>query len=296
MKVLILGANGQLGQCLADQFFGTDHDVRLSYRADINLMDLELTRGVIKALNPDVVINASGYTAVDKAESEPVLANLVNHLAVANLAKICNDIDSVFIHFSTDYVFDGQAQQPYMVDDVTSPLGVYGKTKWLGEVAIQKLCSKYLVIRTSWVFSEYGSNFLKSMVRLGKEKKSLSIVGDQFGCPTYAQDIAKATVTIVQGIEENINCWGVYHYCGSESASWFTFASYIFNDFAMVNSDIATPFLSEITTDQFPTLAMRPLFSVLDSSSIIADWKVQESDWKSGVTSVLAIIDLTKNI
>jgi dTDP-4-dehydrorhamnose reductase len=290
MKVLVLGANGQLGRCLSDQLVFTHHEVTLSCRADIDLADLEDTRAKIKALRPEVVINASAYTAVDKAETEPDIANLINHLAVANIAKICTDIDSIFIHVSTDYVFDGQAKSPYRADSDTSPLGVYGKTKRLGEVAVQESCCKYLIIRTSWIFSEYGSNFLKTMLRLGMERASLSIVGDQFGCPTYAQDIAKAIVAILHGVESNINCWGLYHYCGSESTSWFTFAKCIFEEFSRVDSDMVTPVLTEITTDQFPTLAMRPQFSALDSSEIIKDWRVQPSDWRSAIKKLSKIL------
>jgi len=287
MKVVVLGAKGQLGRCLSDQLVGTIHDVTLAARADIDIADLEGVKAKLLTLNPDVVINASAYTAVDKAEEEADKANEVNNVAVGNLAQICASINSVLIHISTDCVFDGLASVAYKENVEPNPQSVYGKTKLLGELAIQESGCNYLIIRTAWVFSEYGNNFLKTMLRLGEERDKLNVVGDQIGCPTYAQDIAKAIVTILAGIEaHNVN-WGIYHYCGEEVTSWFGFAEAIFEEAKQAGLIITSPKLVEITTLEFPTLAKRPAFSVLDSSHIQSAWSVQPSDWKAAIKKSL---------
>ena len=287
MKVVVLGAKGQLGRCLSDQLVGTIHDVTLAAREDIDIADLEGAKAKLLTLYPDVVINASAYTAVDKAEEEADKANEVNNVAVGNLAQICGSINCVLIHISTDYVFDGLAQTAYKESAQPNPQSVYGKTKLLGELAIQESGCDHLIIRTAWVFSEYGNNFLKTMLRLGKERDKLSIVGDQVGCPTYAQDIAKAIVTILAGIEAHNVSWGIYHYCGEEVTSWFGFAEAIFEEAKQLGLIITSPKLTEITTLEFPTLAKRPAFSVLDSSNIQAVWSVQPSDWKAVISKSL---------
>jgi dTDP-4-dehydrorhamnose reductase len=207
----------------------------------------------------------------------------VNNVAVGNLAQICASINSVLIHISTDYVFDGLASVAYKENVEPNPQSVYGKTKLLGELAIQESGCNYLIIRTAWVFSEYGNNFLKTMLRLGKERDELSIVGDQIGCPTYAQDIAKAIVTILTGIESHNVSWGIYHYCGEEVTSWFSFAEAIFYEAKHSGLIENSPKITEITTSEFPTLAKRPAFSVLDTAKITNDWSAQPCDWKAAV-------------
>ena len=292
MKVVVLGAKGQLGRCLSDQLVGTIHDVTLAARADIDIVDLEGVKAKLLTLNPDVVINASAYTAVDKAEEEADKANEVNNVAVGNLAQICASINSVLIHISTDYVFDGLASVAYKENMEPNPQSVYGKTKLLGELAIQESGCNYLIIRTAWVFSKYGNNFLKTMLRLGKERDELSIVGDQIGCPTYAQDIAKAIVTILTGIESHNVSWGIYHYCGEEVTSWFSFAEAIFYEAKHSGLIVNSPKLTEITTSEFPTLAKRPAFSVLDTAKITNDWAAQPCDWKAAVKLVIDNVKL----
>ncbi len=288
MKVLVLGANGQLGRCLADQLKGTDHNITLSSRAEIDIADMEKTYLTIIDLKPDVVINATAYTAVDKAESDLETADLINHLSVANIANICADIDCVLIHVSTDYVFDGEANLAYTENDETNPQGVYGQTKLLGEVAVQESGCNYLILRTAWVFSEYGNNFLKVMLRLAKERDSLSVVADQFGCPTYAQDIARAIIVVLGQIELKNTRWGIYHYCGDKPASWFDFAQTIFDEASQANVIDKSPILTRIKTEEFPTLAKRPAFSVLDSSKIMVDWGVDSSNLVKAVREVIA--------
>jgi dTDP-4-dehydrorhamnose reductase len=289
MKILILGCKGQFGRCLNDQLLSTDHELFFTSREQIDIADFAATKNQILDIAPDVVINATAYTAVDKAEEDRLTADLINHLAVENIANICNLVDCWLIHVSTDYVFDGTSDVPYKDDDQTNPQGVYGETKLKGEWAIQSSYCKYIIVRTAWVFSQYGNNFLKTMLRLGSERDELSIVGDQIGCPTYAQDIAKAIVTILPQLNSQDGLIGVYHYCGDTACSWFEFAEEIFNQLDNYGAFII-PTLESVTTDKYPTLAKRPRFSVLDNSHVYEKFGIFSSNWKQGIASSLKSI------
>jgi len=214
MKILVLGSKGQLGQCLNDQLAITEHDVVYTSRGKIDIAEFEVTKAQILEISPDIVINATAYTAVDKAEEEHQAADLINHLAVANIASICFQLDCWLIHVSTDYVFDGNTDLPSTENDRTNPQGVYGDTKLKGEIATQSSGCRHIIIRTAWVFSEYGDNFLKTMLRLGAERNELRIVGDQVGCPTYAQDIAKAIMMILERLQSKEVSSCLYHFSG----------------------------------------------------------------------------------
>jgi dTDP-4-dehydrorhamnose reductase len=286
MKILVLGSKGQLGQCLNDQLAITGHDVVYTSRVEIDIADFEATRTQILCIAPHVVINATAYTAVDKAEEDQIEADLINHLAVANIARICSQIDSWLIHVSTDYVFDGVSDVPYKEDDKTNPQCVYGKTKLKGEMAIQSLGGRHIIIRTAWVFSEYGNNFLKSMLRLGAERDELSVVDDQIGCPTYAQDIAKAIGMMLPQLNTREGLVGIYHYCGDEPCSWYDYAQFIFERAA--RAEIKTPGrVSAVRTADYPTAAQRPFYSVLDCGSLNLEFGVPPSDWRDGVQRVI---------
>ena len=285
MKILVLGCKGQLGRCLNDQLVNTDHEVIYTSREQIDIANFEVTKSKILEFSPDLIINATAYTAVDKAEEEKKIANLINHLAVKNIADICNQLKCWLIHVSTDYVFDGNSKVPYKEDDQTNPQGAYGETKLKGELAIQASGCKYIIIRTAWVFSEYGNNFLKTMLRLGAERDELSIVGDQIGCPTYAQDIARSIVEIVPQLNLRKDN-GIYHYCGDQPCSWFEFAKEIF-DYINKYDHISIPIIKAVTTEEYPTLAERPKFSVLDNKKIQENFDIFSSDWKVGVESSL---------
>ena len=227
MKILVLGSNGQLGKCLNDQLEITEYDVVHTSRKQIDITNFEATKNKFLDISPDIVINATAYTAVDKAEKDCKAADLINHLAVAYIAKICNQLGCWLIHISTDYVFDGNSEIPYNEENLTNPQNVYGKTKLKGEQAIQSSGCKHIIIRTSWIFSEYRNNFLKTMITLGAERKQLDIVNDQIGCPTYAQDIARAIIWIIPQLNSS-NKSGIYHYCGYRQCSWYDFATIIF--------------------------------------------------------------------
>jgi dTDP-4-dehydrorhamnose reductase len=293
MKVLVLGCKGQLGRCLNDQLINTNYEVTYTSRDQIDIADFEEARIKITHIAPDVIINASAYTAVDKAENDKVTADLINHLAVDNLAAICFELGCWLIHISTDYVFDGTSSAPYLELDQTNPQSVYGHTKLDGELAIQSSGCKYLIIRTSWVFSEYGDNFLKTMLRLGAVRNELSIVGDQLGCPTYAQDIAKAIVTMVIQLNEEGSASGTFHYCGDQLCSWYEFARVIFEEARM--SGIQTPgLIHSIQTSDYPTAAERPGYSALDCNKIRNTFGINTSDWKLGVKNVVSNFHLIK--
>ena len=290
MRILVLGSNGQLGQCLNDQLSNKEYDVVYTSRDQIDIADFEGTRDEIVDISPDIIINSTAYTAVDSAEKQQEVADVVNHLAVSNLANICSKLDCWLIHVSTDYVFDGSSKVPYREDDQTSPQGVYGKTKLKGELAIQSSGCRYLIFRTAWVFSEYGSNFLKTMLHLGNERDDLSVVSDQIGCPTYAQDIAKTIASAVYSLETSELTSGLYHYCGDQPCSWYGFAKAIFKEAELLR--INTPnVVHAIKTLAYPTPASRPAFSVLDCSRIKNEFGVIPSDWREGIRDVLKVLN-----
>lgn len=285
MKVLVLGCKGQLGRCLNDQLTNTEHEVTYTSRDQIDIADFEESRIKITHIAPDVVINASAYTAVDNAEEDKHVADLINHLAVANIANTCNELGCWLIHISTDYVFDGSANRPYRESDIINPQSVYGETKLNGEYSIQASGCKYLIVRTAWVFSEYGNNFMKTILQLGADRDELRIVGDQVGCPTYAQDIAKAIVCMLDYLT-NEDIVGVYHFSGDKQCSWFYFGLEIFRK--AEEFGYSTPNnVRSIITLEYPTPARRPAYSVLDSYKFLQVFRVLPSDWRSGILNVL---------
>lgn len=286
MKILVLGSQGQLGQCLNDQLATTEHNIVYASREQIDIAAFEVTKSQILKISPDIIINATAYTAVDKAEEEYQAADLINHLAVANLATISNQLDCYLIHVSTDYVFDGNSEVPYKEDNPTNPQSVYGNSKLKGEVAIETSGCKYLIIRTAWVYSEYGNNFLKTMLRLGSERDELNVVGDQIGCPTYAQDLAKTIVSILPSLDLNGSSSGIYHYCGDESCTWYEFACAIFLEAEAQGLKIPR-YIKSITTSDFPTAAVRPFYSVLDCNKIETCFDITRSNWRDGIKFVI---------
>ena len=289
MKILILGSQGQLGRCLYDQFSQTDYELIYHSRADTDIADLTETSENLIALNPDIVVNATAYTAVDLAETHESLAYQVNHFAVDNLANQCEKIGSFLIHVSTDYVFDGTASRPYKEQDKTNPQSVYGASKLAGEIAIQRTDCRFLIIRTSWVFSEYGNNFVKTMLRLGAERETLSIVGDQIGCPTYAQDIASLIVDLIPRIEKGSVESGVYHFCGDTACSWYQFAKEIFAQADQLGYRIPKQ-VQSIATNDYPTPANRPRYSVFDCTKIENTCNITRSNLRIGIDRVLSIL------
>jgi dTDP-4-dehydrorhamnose reductase len=286
MRVLVLGCKGQLGRCLNDQFINTAFEVIYTSRDQIDISDFKATKIKITEIAPNVIINVSAYTAVDKAENNKATANLVNHLAVGNLAAVCFELGCWLMHISTDYVFDGNSTLPYRELDKTNPRSVYGHTKLNGELAVQSSGCKYLIIRTAWVFSEYGNNFLKTMLRLANVNDELSIVGDQMGCPTYAQDIAKAIVDMLYSLNLGSSTSSIFHYCGDQLCSWYEFALVIFDEAKLFGLK-APGLVHSIQSSEYPTAAERPRYSALNCHKIRNKFGVKTSDWKLGVKSCI---------
>lgn len=287
MKILVLGSNGQLGRCLKDHLVDSEHEVIYTSREQIDVASFHLTRKKIVDIHPDLVINATAYTAVDKAEDDQEMANLINHLAVKNIAKICSELNCWLIHISTDYVFDGNSKIPYKEDDKTNPQTVYGETKLWGELAIKSFEFKYIIIRTAWVFSEYGNNFLKTMLHLGVKNEKLRVVSDQIGNPTYAQDIAKAIVMIIGKLKSKNNIIGTYHFAGDVYCSWADFAKDIFKEAVNIGIVKNKPKINKIRTSEFPALAKRPMQSLLDCSKFKTVFKIDKSKYAFGISSSL---------
>lgn len=271
MLVLVIGKNGQVGSSLqalaANDAQAEVKDLEFEFvaRDTVDLANAGSAAAKIIDLEPDVVINAAAYTAVDNAESEPELAARVNTEAPGEIADACAQVGSALIHYSTDYVFDGSASKPYREMDTPSPLGVYGRTKLEGEKQVAAKLDRHLIVRTSWVYDADGKNFLNTMLRLAGEHPELRVVADQMGGPTYADDLALASVQLVQAVlareeRDDDAPWGVYHASGQGVVSWHGFASKIFE-----LSGIDIP-VNPITTADYPTPAPRPAYSVLDNS------------------------------
>ncbi|MFQ3200430.1 MAG: dTDP-4-dehydrorhamnose reductase [Zhongshania sp.] len=295
MHLLVTGACGQLGQCLADELKALRVVHTLLSRQDADINDTVVLEKILADKGVTAIINAAAYTAVDKAESEPELAKRINEDGPAALAKLCSRFDIPLLHVSTDYVFDGDSQRPYVETDQTNPSGVCGRTKLNGEIAVQRHCSKHIILRTAWVFSEYGNNFLKTMLRLAKECDTLGVVTDQIGCPTYAGDIAKVLISIAKKLraaEQNKNGvqghYGVYHYAGNEAVSWHGFAAAIFEEAHRMGMLARMPILNAIATDAYPTAVKRPAYSVLNMTKIADEFGVSASEWRLVQKDVLA--------
>lgn len=236
---------------------------------------------LIRAETPDAVINAAAYTAVDKAEEDEAQALLVNGTAVGSMAQACAELGIPFVHISTDYVFDGTGTDPWPVDAPVAPPNAYGRTKLAGETAIQNAGGTYAILRTSWVVSAHGHNFIKTMLRLAQTRDKLTVVGDQIGAPTPARDIAVACIAMVRGLTEDPSKSGVYHFQGIPLASWADFAREIFAQAGV------TCAVEDIPTTAFPTPATRPLNSRLDCSALNAAFGIEQPDWRAGLSDIL---------
>lgn len=287
MKVLVTGGNGQLGRCLQDRLQCTDYEWRAPDQSKLDITDRSAIATYFEIFQPDIVINAAAYTAVDKAESDQENAHLVNAVAPRYLAEKCKIAAIPIIHVSTDYVFDGTATVPYKASDQTNPQSVYGNTKLAGEQAVQTTLSEHIIIRTAWVFSEYGNNFVKTMLKLARTNPVLKIVGDQYGCPTYAGDLADAILKMVMQVQSGQKLWGLYHYCGDQITSWHGFARAIFDEAERQDIIDTIPQLRVINTDEYPVAAPRPEYSVLNCQLSLACFNFELSNWRRALTRVI---------
>lgn len=289
MKILVLGSSGQLGNCLKEQLSTSNNQIIYSSRELIDVENFKETKEKIYSISPDLIINAAAYTNVDGAEENYIKANLINNLALSNISDICSQHGCFLIHISTDYVFDGKSKSPYHEINKTNPKNVYGQTKLDGEKKIKASGCNYLILRTSWVFSEYGNNFLKTMLRLSKSNKEINVVCDQIGCPTYAHDIAKTIALLINEYELKGLKSSVYHYCGDHECSWYEFAKFIFSQYSDLNLGKLVK-LNAVPSSNFPTIAYRPTYSVFDTTKIKNDFEISPSDWKKGVRDSLKAI------
>lgn len=276
-KVLVTGANGQLGQCL--QLLVPQSGLEFTFLGS-DTLDISSKKNINSVINTTYTfcINCAAYTAVDKAESDIEKANLINNKAVEYLAKSCKQNNITLIHISTDFVFNGEKQKPYNENDKTNPISIYGQTKLDGEKAIESNLAHYYIIRTSWLYSQFANNFVKSMLNFAKTKKEISIINDQMGTPTFALDLAEVLLKI---ISSNTKKYGTYHYSNNGMASWFDFAQQIFTQTK------ASIKVNAIPTSSYPTPANRPKYSVLDKSKIIANFNINVPNWKDSLDKCL---------
>ncbi len=284
MKILVTGSKGQLGSKIKD--LSVDFQSFSFSFTDLDELDITNFNSVLdffKFEKPDIVINCAAYTAVDKAEDDYENAFKINALGPGNLAKACNVHNSKFIHISTDYVFDGkEREKPYLESDFTSPQSVYGSTKLEGENLVLKNLQDAIIVRTAWLYSEYGHNFVKTMLNLAQSRTELSVVNDQVGSPTYAGDLAQAILQIsMQYFEENYWKSGVYHFSNLGKCTWFEFAKEIFK---IKNINIK---VNPVTSEEFPSKVKRPKYSVLDKEKIITTYKIDVPDWRDSLKIVL---------
>lgn len=266
-KILLIGNQGQLGHELANILTANQLNFLGLNRHNLDLTQSALIAQSIEDYQPNVIINCSAYTAVDKAESDLEIAHQVNAIAPEILAKSAEKIKAKVIHISTDYVFNGQKNTPYLETDQTSPLGIYGETKLAGERAIINNCHQYLIIRTAWVYGNYGKgNFVKTMLRLGQERPELKVVIDQVGSPTWTKDLAQTIYQLIPQISPEIA--GIYHYTNSGICSWYDFAVTIFEESKKLGFPLKIEKVTPITTAEYPTPAKRPAYSVLSTRKI----------------------------
>jgi dTDP-4-dehydrorhamnose reductase len=282
MNIVILGSDGQLGCSLSREIDNLSYQVTYFNRSDLDICNFEKVEKTLIKIKPNILINAAAYTAVDNAENEREAAYLINDHAIRNIARVCKKIDCWLIHISTDYVFDGRSLTAYSEEDQTNPTSTYGSSKLKGEIGIKSSGCKYMIIRTAWLFSEFGSNFLKTMVKLGMKNSELNVVGDQIGCPTYAPDLAKAILETVPYLQSS-KLVGIYHYAGNLSCSWADFAVSIFSEAVRLEILKRKPCVNEILSKNYPTLAARPMNSRLDSSKFETVFKIKPSDYKLGI-------------
>ena len=288
-NILITGSKGQLGSELQKISHSYDFQCFFTDVEELDITNYQAIEKFIQENQINFIINCAAYTNVDKAEDDETTANRINHLAVGNLATAAQRFDCFLVHISTDYVFDGTHHTPYQENEPTSPLGVYGKTKLDGEKAVLHSHCKHLIIRTSWLYSSFGNNFVKTMKRLTAEKDSLQVVFDQVGTPTYAADLAKAIFTIIQNPELNEH-QGIYHFSNEGVCSWYDFAVEIRNVFG---NDCK---IDPCHSDEFPSKVKRPHFSVLDKSKIKKAFNLEIPYWKDSLIRCAELLKENQNL
>jgi dTDP-4-dehydrorhamnose reductase len=287
MTVLIFGANGQVGQALGAIL----EDAVLLSRAEADFSKPQSLPAVVAEIDPEIIINAAAYTQVDKAEEEEALATCVNGDSTGVLARVAAERGIPFVHYSTDYVFDGSGDAPRRESAPTAPLNAYGRSKLAGERAVQAAGGAYLIFRTSWVYDAFGKNFLNTMLRLGKEREVLRVVADQFGAPSYAPHLAEATVEALdEAMKEKAFPSGLYHLVNDGETSWHGFAEEIFSEARAHGRELKVQQVEPIPSGAYPTPATRPLNSRLDCSKLAETFGLRLPDWREGLREAMEIL------
>jgi len=295
MRILLTGANGQVGRELSSCGGQRGFEILALDRSDLDITDPVSVSREVNRSGVSLVVNAAGYTAVDEAESEPELAFATNRDGPAYLASACGKAGIPLVHISTDYVFDGQKKGAYLETDPVSPLSIYGKSKAAGEVEVREHLKEHLILRTGWLYGVHGHNFVKTMLRLGREREKVQVVTDQYGCPTYAADLAETILRIAAKLLDGRQVhWGTYHYCGKGVTSWHGFAEAIFN-LARKYVPLKVKQTEAITTAEYPTAAKRPANSVLDCSLFRSHFGFAPKPWNESLARMLHQVLSGKN-
>ncbi len=287
LKALITGGTGQVGTELIRRGDCCHFDIIAPNRAEINLLNEGDVYSQLNSIRPNIVVNSAAFTAVDAAETECDMAFKVNRDAVRIMANSCNLLSIPLIHISTDYVFDGTKTGSYKETDPICPIGVYGRSKEAGEAIVRELLEKHIILRTSWVYAAHGNNFVKTMLKIGRERQNLNVVNDQFGAPTFAGDIADAILFIAKKVLEHdaLEFWGTYHYTAKGRTTWKDFAEVIFE---MASTRIPNkPYVEGIPSSQYPTAAKRPANSVLNCAKVDSKLGPPRRHWREGLDEVL---------
>lgn len=289
MKMIITGAKGQVGTELTRQAITRGHETYGFGSKELDISSQEQLKNTLAKISPDVIINAAAYTAVDKAETEQELAYRVNSQGSENLAKICREHDVPLLHLSTDYVYDGEKQTPYLETDQPNPTGVYGASKLQGDQKIQKIWHKHIILRVSWVFGEHGNNFVKTMLRLAEQRDELSIVDDQFGAPTSANAISACLLDILDNDQfHQTQCpWGVYNLQSDPGVTWYGFAQEIFHQAQHLGLIHKSMKLNPIPSSEFPTPVKRPANSKLNGAKLQQNFEILPANWPSDLSEML---------
>jgi dTDP-4-dehydrorhamnose reductase len=278
-NIVVFGASGQLGRCF--QHLAEKNKINGIYfpsEIEADILDNIALKNLFKTYEPSYIINCAAYTAVDKAEDEPDIAMKVNKTGVENLSRLCDEYGSVFIHISTDFVFKGDVSTPLSEERKAEPISVYGQTKLDGERIIEALLQKYFIVRTGWLYSEYGNNFVKTMLNLGAERDELKVIADQAGTPTYAMDLATCILHIIQSKSP---AYGIYHYSNEGIASWYDFAKAIFE---IVGAKVK---VIPVKTEEYITKAKRPAYSVMDKSKIKTNFSIEIPYWRDSLKTCI---------
>ena len=287
MKVLLTGRNGQVGSEIIGLQDTCSFELITTGKDMLDIGEPDQVKQLMDDVQPDLVINAAAYTEVDRAETDAETAERVNHLGAAYLASACNQADIPLLHISTDYVYDGRKEIPYRENDSTSPNSVYGRSKLAGDRAVATH-PQHLILRTAWIFGSHGQNFVKTMLRLGAVRDEIAVVNDQHGAPTWSRDIAETLIRITNRYADAQPIqWGIYHYTGCPSTTWYGFAQAIFQQAVDTGILQTTPTLIPIRSDQYPTAAIRPKHSTLNCYKIKLTFGITPADWQTGLRQVL---------